>query len=62
MILEIEINPKIPILTQENLEKYATLSITGTGLQHQIKKVIENQIVQLTCDYNQSINGMKGII
>ena len=60
MILKLEVNPKLPILTPVNLQKSVTLKVTGVPLFNEVRQVFDNQIIQATFDYNQTIHGKKG--
>lgn len=62
MTLEIEVNPKLPILTPENLRDFVTLTVTGVPLFNESRTMLDGQIFQVTYDYNQSIHGKKGNI
>ena len=62
MTLEIEVNPKLAILTPENLQKFVTLTVTGVPLYNESITALDGQIIKATYDYNQSIHGKKGNI
>lgn len=62
MTLILEVSPKLPILTPENIQKYVTLTVTGVPLYNESRVSKPNQIIEVTYDYNQSIHGKKGSI
>jgi hypothetical protein len=57
LALELEINPKLPALTVENIQKYSILKIIGIKLYNESKTVFDGQIIQATYDYNETIDG-----
>ena len=57
LTLELEINPKLPALTVENIQKYSTLKISGIKLYNESKTVLDGQIIHATYDYNETIDG-----
>jgi hypothetical protein len=52
----------LPALTKEVLQNNVSLKVSGVPLFNESRTVLDQQIIEATYDYSETIHGMKGHI